>query len=260
MNTYYLGVPYPGDFFYNTEKPTYYTELLSHRLLTILFYVADMGGAIKIETGDDVNAINNAVYTYEQDLKSWLSDCVDSVSGWLLSPAESRALPVLAAAPVLALAPEAIAVLPAAVVLKLGTSIISDVIRAVSDFSAKTRDARMERLIDNGLFEQSFFGDSFDDSYLQRMSESLKTLETALSGKDFEGNDIGLVALLSKIFEGVFSTIENDLPAEKRAYIGRIFSEYAKNKQILKLLQRVSISAYGEIFDADFDEALPSQH
>ena len=169
-------------FTYNSSRPTYQTERLSYHVLGLLGSLSSSGAFATVTQESDMSSIEAAIDTYIAELSRWLGNAITKVTAYLQSPSSSRALLSLPAAPVLApITTTSIMALPPALIVKLGTGIIKDVVESYGQWQAANRGNSLVRLIDKAFFKQSFWGDTFDESFFGKILSELKTLNSRLT-------------------------------------------------------------------------------
>ena len=173
----------PAGFSYDKTKPTYYTEMLSYEIMRFLAAASAAGAYMSVSADSDTTADMTAFDNYLSEFHTWVLDCASKLSAHLTAKSGSRGALALTAAPQLALASGAsLAVLPPALLVKLGTSVINDITEAVTTFRADMREADFVRLFDRAFFEQSWFGDAVDSPYLEGIRKQLSIEHGELSG------------------------------------------------------------------------------
>ena len=219
MTEYALNFSQPGNFAYDPDNPTYYTEMLSHGIQAVLADLSALGGRICIETAEPA--------TQEADLDAWLAEFrawlktnAQGLAAWQNEPEESRGLPVIVAMAGLPATIGGATTLSVGLAVKLVTSIVADVTEAYTEFRALSRDTELNRILDTALYDSSWW--SGRAPKLDRLISSLE-----------DGGWQGLGSDAFRCLEGIQAAIENQ-------------------QQIIKLLSHVVVSANGKIESQEF--------
>lgn len=241
-------------FTYDATKPTLQTEKLSFQLLQHLAAISSQGGFSAVTNAADMATNETNIDNYVSALQTWLTDCFDKLSTYLLSDETSRNVLALASPPALVLTGGSLAMLPPAALVKLVTGTILDITRTFTELQGSLRKDRVTRLVDRAFFNQSWFGDSFDTSYLSQIVEKLTAMDEKLKTTNVKtGENIGIAEALKQAFSLV--TVETDSQGNTTE-LKEWFAEIAKNQGVLlstiRLLSKIYISTYGELYEADF--------
>ena len=241
-------------FTYDATKPTLQTEKLSFQLLQHLAAISGQGGFSAITSAADMATNESNIDGYVSSLQTWLTDCFDKLATYLLSDDSSRNVLALAAPPSIVLAGGSLAMLPPAALAKLVIGTVSDIVRSFTELQGSLRKDRVTRLVDRAFFNQSWFGDSFDTSYLSQIVEKLTAIDEKLKTTNVKtGENIGIAEALKQAFSLV--TVETDSQGNTTE-LKEWFVEIAKNQGVLlstiRLLSKIYISTYGELYEADF--------
>lgn len=212
----------PGDFGeipYDSENPTRNTEQLSFYLLQLFAHLA--GGGLSIYTNDE-NPVNvqSEVDSWLTSWGTWLKDTSSAVSAWLTEPEESRALPVILAAPLLPAGAAGAVMLANGIVVKIATDIVSNVAQTYSEIQVARRQLQQSR-----QFDKAFF----DDGWFSAPSPKLDRLIDAVWEAGFAGHSVHPEnSNLQVIIEGMVK------------------------ESVIKVLSHVVINSNGRIDGVDF--------
>ena len=241
-------------FVYDATKPTLQTEKLSFQLLQHLAAISGQGGFSAVTSAADMVANEANIDNYVSSLQTWLTDCFEKLSTYLLSNESSRGVLALASPPAIVLAGGSLAMLPPAALAKLVTGTISDITRSFTELQGSLRKDRVTRLIDKAFFNQSWFGDTFDTSYLSQIVEKLDAIDKKLSTTDVKtAQEINVAEVIKRAFSAV--TIEDDGQGnvtELKEWFADIAKKQSTLLSTIRLLSKIYISTYGELYEADF--------
>lgn len=204
---------------YDAEYPTRNTEILSYYLLQVFGELSTGGVAVGVndDTSEDVQT---AVDTWLGNWATWLEETTTAVSVWLLEPEESRALPVLVAAPALPAIATAAGVLTGGVVIKIFTDITSNIIGIISQVQAARRQIDAARQFDKAFFDDGWF--SAPTPKMDRLIDMLQS--SGLSGFTLNEEKSNLQMIL----------------------------EQMDKEQMIKVLTHIVVNSRGEIDGVDF--------
>lgn len=238
----------PEGFFYDRDKPTYYTEMLSYQIMRFLAALTAGGAFYDVSQDVDLAATENAVNEYLANFHDWVLDSAGRLSAHLTEKSGSRSQIALAAAPTLALAGGAsLAVLPPAIVAKMATSIINDIAESTTRFKADMRAADFVRLFDRAFFEQSWFGNAVDRPYLAAI-EGVKRQLSIEHGAN-EGLSLGDLLQLALTGADAEAVPEGETPPT----IGVVDALMRKSKEdLIKLICQITLDKGLSIESVDF--------
>lgn len=239
----------PAGFVYDKTKPTYYTEMLSFQILRFLGVASYAGAYLSVNTDSDTAADMTAFDNYLLEFHNWVLDCAGKLSAHLTAKSGSRGALALAAAPQLTLASGAsLAVLPPALFVKLGTSVINDITEAITMFRADMREADFVRLFDRAFFKQSWFGDAVDAPYLEGITGIKRQLSIEHGGL----NDMSLGDLLQLALTGYDESLRtDDFTPQQEGIVDVLLKN--KGENLIKLLCQIVLDKGLSLESVTFD-------
>lgn len=205
-----LGVsPRSTSFVYDEKKPTVETEYLSYQITRILSHLSSAGFRFLVSdelTESSVNA-QEVIDNWLHDWRQWLTETSDGVGKFLSEKEGSRGAFLVAAAPMLPMLPEILPAIGLGLALKVCTDIVSNVTETYAHFQQTTRANRIERVLDEALNEDTYFGFGEEKSYLRSIKEQLEKLNEKLETDGANGKkglaDISKDALTQILLEVV---------------------------------------------------------
>ena len=254
MNEVSLPVPdlfYGGDvpyFSYNKEQPTYYTEYLSFYLLSVFASLGFGGFRFLIETKTPSEQ-QASIDSFVAEFSAWLDDCEQKVSAWLLEDDTSRGLPVLLLPPQISLPLAGSILLFKPALVSLAVDSVSSVIRVIQTATANRRQAQIVRLLNKALFRESFWGLSTESIPL-KILEALEAIVKAFKGKNLEGAEKGIAALLYDSLTALIDIPDSTL--KEAVNIPIMLKKILDSKDLIRLLSHIVITSGGTIEETEF--------
>lgn len=254
MNEVVLNVPdlFWGEetpyFNYDKERPTYYTEYLSFYLLSVFASLAFGGFKFFIETKSP-NEQEQAISGFVSQFSDWLSDCEQKISAWLLEDDTSRGLPALLLPPQISLPLAGSILLFKPVLVSLAVDSFSSIIRVIQTATANRRQAQIVRLLSKAFFKESFWGLS-SESIPLKILEALQAISEACKGKNQQGDEKGLAALLYDSLTAFIAIPDSE--EEEGVNIPVMLKKLLDNKDIIRLLSHIVVTSGGNIEETEF--------
>ena len=250
-------------FLYRPESPTYYTEMLSYRTLKMNALLAAAGGKMLVEnaTAEEQQA---AAATYLVEFKAWLEETSASVSAWLLEEEDARALPVIAAAPLLPAIMAGAVVLYKGTLVKMAIDSVTTIIRTASQVQAERRSNQLVRIVDKALNDQSWWGGNRSswlgviNSTLEQMSSYAGNAKDYLCGSTAEGYTLGISDMLYHLLTKWNYKEDGSGEIDHVDTMGILVDRIAKNPGLIRLLLQAVITSGGNIDMIDF-EIMPTE-
>ena len=239
------GTPH---FNYDKEKPTYYTEYLSFYLLSVF---ADLGyGGFKffIETRTPAQQ-QASIDSFVAEFSTWLNDCEQKVSEWLVEDDASRGLPALLPPPQISLPLAGSILLFKPALVSLAVDSVSSVIRVIQTATANRRQAQIVRLLNKAFFRESFWGLATESIPL-KILEALEAIAKDFKGENQKGVKKGIAALLYDALTAFIDIPESDL--KEGVNIPIMLKKILDAKDIIRLLSHIVITSGGNIEETEF--------
>lgn len=210
MTAVQLGVsPRSTSFVYDDKRPTIETEYLSYQITRILSQLSSAGFRFLVSdelTESSVNA-QEVIDNWLHDWRQWLAETSDGVGKFLSEKEGSRGAFLIPAAPMLPMLPEILPAIGLGLALKVCTDIVSNVTETYAHFQQTTRTNRIERVLDEALNEETYFGLGKEKSYLKSIKEQLEGLNEKLETDGANGKkglaDVSKEALTQILLEVV---------------------------------------------------------
>lgn len=259
MQTVYLtGAPVSvASFAYQSDKPTYYTEALSFYCLQLLENLSSSGAAIHVENSTPSEQ-GSAAVNWLASFKTWLSDCEESISAWLLESEESRVLPVLGTAPAWpVIIGEGAVVLYKGVIIKAAIDGFGALVRVSQQAVANRRQNELVRLLDRAFLRGSWFSpvkeSRIDDLRvcLATLNDSIGNLTNRFTLEDKAGSYQGFAQAVYDILTAYGVNDDGSLNEDIETLV-TIMQKYAKNDRVIKLLSHIILTHGGDIEETEF--------
>ena len=238
-------IPY---FNYDKEQPTYYTEYLSFYLLSVFANLGFGGFKFYIETRGP-NEQEQAISGFVTEFSAWLCDCEQKVSAWLLEDDASRGLPALLLPPQISLPLAGSILLYKPALVSLAVDSLSSIIRVIQTATANRRQTQIVRLLNKALFRESFWGLS-SESIPLKILEALEAIAKAFKGKDMEGVEKGIAALLYDSLTALIDIPDSTL--KEPVNIPIMLKKILDSKDLIRLLSHIVITSGGNIEETEF--------
>lgn len=215
-------------FAYNKNEPTRYTEYLSFVVTKILSDLSSNGFKFIIDNGVESTAENpnEVISDWSVAWGEWLKDVSNGVGNYLAEKEGSRAAFLVPAAPLLPSLPSLLPVIGVGLAIKVVTDIVSNVAESYANFQQVTRSNRLERVLDESLNEETYFGLGADKSYLKSIKEQLEKLNEKL---EFEEN--GEAQSLSEITKKALTQIFLEVVVDRQNTLESVTFEGIKAQQ-----------------------------
>lgn len=245
LSDYFFDV---GGFAYDEDRPTFYTEMLSCRLLGFLAGLGSAGAKVSIESST-ITEQQGAAESFISDFGSWLSEVSDAVTAYLLADEGSRPVLLLPAAPALPALIGGAVVLYKGILIKMGVDTAASVIRTISQIQADRRATQMPRMLDKALFDSSYWGLSKEPK-LDRLIQSLDSLNASFNHyDDVEGLE-SLTQVLSRIGSEIVRDSEGNFLSQE-SIVSRL-KQIAEKDGTIKLLLQAILTHGGQIDEIEF--------
>ena len=196
-------------FVYDEKKPTIETEYLSYQITRILSHLSSAGFRFMVSdelTESSVNA-QEVIDNWLHDWRQWLTETSNGVGKYLAEKEGSRGAFLVTAAPMLPMLPEILPAIGLGLALKVCTDIVSNVTETYANYQQTTRVNRIERVLDEALNEETYFGLGEEKSYLKSIKEQLEKLNEKLETDGTDGKkglaDVSREALTQILLEVV---------------------------------------------------------
>ena len=173
-------------FAYDKNQPTIETEYLSFCITRILSDLSGAGFKFIIDNSVESTSenMNEVVSNWLTMWGEWLKDVSNGVGKYLTEKEGSRAAFLIPAAPLLPALPSLLPAIGVGLAVKVATDIVSNITESYANFQQVTRSNRLERVLDESLNEETYFGLGEDKSYLKSIKEQLELLNKKLEYKE----------------------------------------------------------------------------
>lgn len=244
MSTITFDFPDAGEFVYDSQRPTYYSERYAWALHKHQAALAAAGASVHIETASHADQIT-AVSTFANNLQAWSDGCVNALVQYLTG-GDDAVEPVLPDFPVVPeLLESAVSLLPGG---KLALLIKGAVpfIKGFLLLKEKLRPTDPVRILDKALLKDSWWLPGLRKSWLQEISEKLESLAVnvdlspivdALSTQDCNNTQVTMAEILKRALGEC-----RDIGGGYSAYYG----VYELLQQLIGVLSAMSIEVETE--------------
>ena len=223
--------PSPGEFVYNPDKPTFYTEYYAYCLHSHQAALAAAGAVAHVETSTpEQQAI--AVTELTSNLSVWLSTALDVYAAF--QSGESTVPPVLPDVPALPEMLQSLALLLPGGKIALALKIALPFVSKFLEMKEKTRETDPSRVLAKALIKSNWwdFTNLTQKGWLEEINNNILKLQESLSGNDEKGvavvlrqallrdGDDGAVLNLIDLLEAIF--VGEDCTGNKLAFIDAV--------------------------------------
>ena len=215
-------------FSYDKNQPTIETEYLSFCLTKILSDLSGAGFKFLIDNGMESTPANpnEVISDWLIDWGDWLRDVSNGVGKFLAEKEGSRAAFLIPAAPLLPATPFILPSIGVGLAVKVVTDIVSNITESYANFQQVTRSNRLERVLDESLNEETYFGLGEDKSYLKSIKEQLEALNRKLEFKED-----GVTQNLSEITKKALTQILLEVVVDRQNTLESVTFEGIKTQQ-----------------------------
>ena len=215
-------------FAFDRDKPTRYTEYLSFVVTKILSDLSSNGFKFIVDNGVESTPENpsEVISDWLVAWGEWLKDVSNGVGQYLAEKEGSRAAYLIPAAPLLPAVPSLLPAVGVGLAVKVVTDIVSNMAESYANFQQVTRSNRLERVLDESLNEETYFGLGEDKSYLKSIKEQLEKLNEKL---EFEEN--GEAQSLSEITKKALTQIFLEVVIDRQNTLESVTFEGLKGQQ-----------------------------
>lgn len=178
--------PAPGEFIYDPDRPTYYTEYYAYCLHSHQAALAAAGAVAHIETATpEQQAI--AVSELTTNISGWLSSVLDAYAAY--QSGTSAAPPALPDAPALPEMIQSLALLLPGGKIALALKVALPFISKFLEMKEKIRETDPARVLAKALLKSNWWDPTnlTQKSWLEEINDNILNLQDALAGNDEKG-------------------------------------------------------------------------
>ncbi len=250
MNQIYFQQPqiYLDSFQYSSEQPTFYTEALSHWVLSTIRDLCNVSACVYVEDKTP-DLQQSLVSDYVSQFSAWLKTCEEAVTSYLIEDSSSLSLPVLPVPPQISIALAGSVLLYKPAIVALAVDSVAAVVRIIQTAIANRRQSQVVRLLDKAFFTSSYFG-LWKESIFQKIVDTLTSINWDLHGDNVKGETKGVGSL---IYDALTTFVNiPDTEDFEALNLPEVLLKLSKNRDLMKLIAHIVVSGNGHIDSTDF--------
>lgn len=184
MNDVNFSFPDPGQFAYDPERPTFYTERLSWALHVHHYNLSQAGAKISVETATHEEQVT-ALAAYGSSVESWSASAISALTDFLTGAEDATSPTFQSFPPLPALIEGAVSLIPGG---KIGLLVkgLMPFVRGWFVLQEKLRPTDPVRILDMALLKSSWFLPGLRSSWLEEISDKLDAIASKESGINFD--------------------------------------------------------------------------